>query len=167
MNVFVGKTKLCILSHDCSFIFESYFKTLQGSKREGGFSIFNHNLSFEDTRNMQTKLLKMVTSLNALFNFAHSTNQHHSHRQITFICFYRKIFVHFNINIIVIGLDCPITMDTLSRVSCFTTTTSSSNIPFPRISPTPCSTLPTVSVLRTSPRPGQSVWYNYSTFSSL
>ena len=52
------------------------------------------------------------------------------------------------------GLDCPITMDTLSRVRCFTTSTSSSNIPFPRISPTPRSTLPTVSVLRTSPRPG-------------
>nr|XP_023920999.1 uncharacterized protein LOC112032467 [Quercus suber]POF25092.1 hypothetical protein CFP56_75478 [Quercus suber] len=44
-------------------------------------------------------------------------------------------------------------MDTLSRVRCFTTSTSSSNIPFPRISPTPRSTLPTVSVLRTSPRP--------------
>ncbi|XP_062173228.1 uncharacterized protein LOC133878663 isoform X2 [Alnus glutinosa] len=41
-------------------------------------------------------------------------------------------------------------METLSRIRCFTT---SSNFPFPRISPIPRSTAPTISVLRTSPRP--------------
>ncbi|KAE8037398.1 hypothetical protein FH972_009987 [Carpinus fangiana] len=41
-------------------------------------------------------------------------------------------------------------METLSRIRCFTT---SSNFPFPRISPIPRSTAPTVSVLRTSTRP--------------
>ncbi|GMY15777.1 NF-kappa-B inhibitor-like protein 2 isoform 1 [Fagus crenata] len=41
-------------------------------------------------------------------------------------------------------------MESLSRIRCFTT---SSNFPFPRISPIPRSTLPTLSVLRTSPRP--------------
>ncbi|KAG7947512.1 hypothetical protein I3843_14G098500 [Carya illinoinensis] len=41
-------------------------------------------------------------------------------------------------------------MDTLSQIRCFTTT---SNFPFSRTSPIPRSRLPTVSVLRTRPRP--------------